>query len=407
MSLKDEIHELFCVKESHELPTAVMDTIMDPDELSKRIIDYQEMFPDLKQDILRDYFQECSADRKNFMQDYTPDGICQIVAGITGKQSTIADLCAGTGSLTIAAWIRNPDAEFTCYELSTAAIPLLLFNLAVRKIKAKVIAGDVLAQDYTVVYQVEAGRVICSEADFMSTPELFDAVITNPPYSLKWSGVADQRMAGFPAAPKSKADLAFVLIGLSMLKPDGRLVGILPHGVLFRGAAEAEIRKRMLERHLIDSVIGLAPALFANTTIPVVLLILKKGRQKDEPVLITNAEKLMIKRPKQNTLSPGHVARILEVYRDRKPAERLSDLVSMEKIQANDFNLNLPRYVDTSEPDPPVGGAVIAKKLAEIRAQEAQIMRDLKQQLYQLHGTSEEAEKRLNAFRREMELWML
>lgn len=165
MSLKDQIHELFGVKEAHELPAAVMKTVMDPEELSKVIINYRKSFPDLKQDVLRDYFQECSADRKSFMQDYTPDGICQIVAGITGKQKTIADLCAGTGSLTIAIWAQNPDTEFTCYELSTAAIPLLLFNLAVRKIKAKVIAGDVLTQDYTVVYQVEAGRVIRSEPD--------------------------------------------------------------------------------------------------------------------------------------------------------------------------------------------------------------------------------------------------
>lgn len=137
MSPKDEIHSLFGVKEAHELPAAVMKIVMDSEELSKVITDYRKSFPDLKQDVLRDYFQECSADRKSFMQDYTPDGICQIVAGITGKQKTIADLCAGTGSLTIAIWAQNPDTEFTCYELSTAAIPLLLFNLAVRKIKSE------------------------------------------------------------------------------------------------------------------------------------------------------------------------------------------------------------------------------------------------------------------------------
>lgn len=99
MSLKDQIHELFGVKEAHELPAAVMKIVMDSEELSKVITDYRKSFPDLKQDVLRDYFQECSADRKSFMQDYTPDGICQIAAGITGKQKTIADLCAGTGSM--------------------------------------------------------------------------------------------------------------------------------------------------------------------------------------------------------------------------------------------------------------------------------------------------------------------
>lgn len=363
MSLKDQIHELFGVKEAHELPAAVMKIVMDSEELSKVITDYRKSFPDLKQDVLRDYFQECSADRKSFMQDYTPDGICKLVSGMAGHAASIADLCAGTGSLTISAWIENPEAHFTCWELSSAALPLLLFNLAVRKIEATVVHGDLLTRETQAVYEVSDGKICRTD----QMPELmFDAVISNPPYSLKWSGEPDERFKDYPIPPKSKADFAFALVGLSMLKPDGEMIFVLPHGVLFRGSSEGKIRKKLLEEGKITGVIGLASALFANTTIPVAVLNLKNQVNPEQDVLFIDASKTFQKQKAQNTMSDQDLETILSAWKAREPRERFAELVSMAKIVENDYNLNIPRYVDSSEPEPEIVLLEVAEELEKI-----------------------------------------
>lgn len=157
--IREKIHELFGVKEPHELPAAMMAVVNDSTKLSAICAKYKYIFPDTAHDYLRDYFQENQADRSNLMQDYTPQSICQIVAEITGKRQLIADLCAGTGSLTLEAWRRNPDSEFICYELSSAAVPFLCFNLAVRNVSAWVVHGDLLTDEVQAVYRVHDGTV--------------------------------------------------------------------------------------------------------------------------------------------------------------------------------------------------------------------------------------------------------
>ena len=149
-------------------------------------------------------------------------------------------------------------------------------------------------------------------------------------------------------APKSKADYAFLLQGIHQLKENGVMSIILPHGVLFRGVAEEKIRKKLI-KNLLDTVIGLPPKAFMNTDIPTVLLVLRKNRLNKD-ILFIDAE--FKKEKAWNVLEDEHVAKILEVFQLRKAIDKFSSVVTIEELKENDFNLNIPRYVDTFEPEP-------------------------------------------------------
>ena len=187
----------------------------------------------------------------------------------------------------------------------------------------------------------------------------FDVVTMNPPYSAHWSAAEgfkqDERFMdyGGKLAPKSKADYAFLLHGFYHLKQTGTMAIVLPHGVLFRGAAEGYIRETLLKNGSIDAVIGLPSNMFYNTSIPTCILVLKKYR-KGRDVLFIDASRLYEKEKKQNVMHEEHIDRVLELYHARKTVDKVSYLASFEDIKANDYNLNIPRYVDTSEEEPEV-----------------------------------------------------
>lgn len=375
--IREKIHELFGVKEPHELPAAMMEVINDSTKLSVICSNYKKMFPNTKHDYLRDYFQENQADRSNLMQDYTPESICQIVAEITGNRQLIADLCSGTGSLTLEAWSRNPDAEFICYELSSAAVPFLCFNLAVRSISAWVVHGDLLTEDVQAVYRIQDGTV--TKADDFPRDKV-DAVITNPPYSLKWSGAHDIRFGSYSVPPKKAADYAFVLIGLDMLKDDGIMSAILPHGVLFRGNTEADIRKELLCDHRVSAVIGLPRALFAATDIPVAVMVF---RNHSDDLLVINAENEMTHRPKQNIMESQHIETVLGAYKMRRDIDKLAHVVTFQELEKNDYNLNIPQYVSNFEeevlPPPTESMRAIIDRHKEIKQQKLELLEMMKQ----------------------------
>jgi type I restriction enzyme M protein len=182
----------------------------------------------------------------------------------------------------------------------------------------------------------------------------FDAVVANPPFSYRWEpGEAmgeDMRFKAHGVAPKSAADFAFLLHGLHYLKDDGVMAIILPHGVLFRGGVEERIRTKLLKDGHIDTVIGLPANLFYSTGIPVCILVLKKCKKPDD-VLFINAAEHFVKGKRQNLLTEEHIQRIIETYQNRaaKPMERYARRVKMKEIEANDFNLNISRYVSTAE----------------------------------------------------------
>ena len=179
----------------------------------------------------------------------------------------------------------------------------------------------------------------------------------NPPYSAKkWNKaglkISDPRfeIAGV-LPPDSKGDYAFLLHGLFHLSQDGTMAIVLPHGVLFRGGSEGEIRKRLIDKNHIDAVLGLPSNLFTNTGIPVTILILKKDRALDEPILSIDASNEFKKVGKENILQEKHIARLVDTYEERKAKEGYSALISREDILENDYNLNIPRYVSPLSDD--------------------------------------------------------
>ena len=193
------------------------------------------------------------------------------------------------------------------------------------------------------------------DADWPTDEETeFDVVTMNPPYSAKWSAAEgfkqDERFMdyGGKLAPKSKADYAFLLHGFYHLKQTGTMAIVLPHGVLFRGAAEGAIRETLLKNGSIYAVIGLPANMFYNTSIPTCIVVLKKHREGRD-VLFIDASNLYEKEKKQNVMNEEHIDKVLELYNNRKSVDKLAYLASYDDIKANDYNLNIPRYVDTSE----------------------------------------------------------
>ena len=207
-------------------------------------------------------------------------------------------------------------------------------------------------------------------ADWPTTEETeFDMVTMNPPYSAKWSAaqgfLSDARFSDYGVlAPKSKADYAFLLHGFYHLKPTGTMAIVLPHGVLFRGAAEGKIRTKLLTSGSIYVVIGLPTNMFYNTTIPTCIVVLKKQRDGRD-VLFIDASKLFEKQKTQNVMSKEHIDHVLELYLKREDREKEAHLASYEEIKNNDYNLNIPRYVDTSEEEEEIILADLNKELIE------------------------------------------
>lgn len=179
------------------------------------------------------------------------------------------------------------------------------------------------------------------------------AILMNPPYSADWVQRPDERFDAYGLAPKTKADFAFLLHGYSKLDEDGTMAIVLPHGVLFRGAAEGKIRQRLLEEGAISSIIGLPSNLFFGTNIPVALIVLTKKR-KEKDVLFIDASKEFEKGKNQNFLLEEHQSKIFQAYSKRKTIDKYAHVASFNEIKENDFNLNIPRYVDTFEEEEPI-----------------------------------------------------
>ena len=221
-------------------------------------------------------------------------------------------------------------------------------NLVMRGIKPNNIntrCADSLDEDWPV------------QAGDMSKPLYVDAVVSNPPYSQQWNPAdaeMDSRFKDYGVAPKSKADYAFLFHELHHIKPDGILTIVLPHGVLFRGDpekdadGEGKIRKNLIEKNNIDAIIGLPANIFFGTGIPTLIMVLKQHRDNDDELII-NASKGFVKDGKQNKLRACDIKRIADTVRDRKSILGFSRAVSRDEIRQNGYNLNIPRYVDSSE----------------------------------------------------------
>ena len=378
-----KINELFGIKESFELPERLMGVLIDKEQREAAFNEFMQYDFDLSHDCLRDYFQDEHAARSALKQDYTPDCICDLISLLMPETDKIIDICSGTGALVIG---TGRNVYFQCEELSKASIPVLLFNLAIRGMNATVLQKDVLTNTVEKAFTVQKNGQY-SDIEIVEDYEQIktNVVISNPPYSLKWEPKQDERFAGYPLAPKGAADYAFVLDGLSRLTDNGTAFYILPHGVLFRGKAEGEIRKQLVENNLIDAVIGLPDNTFLNTSIPVFILVLKKNRQRKD-ILFIDASREFEKKGKQNILTREHLEKIADTYWNRRTTEKYSNVTTLEEIRKNEYNLNIPRFVDTYEPEPVPELSDIIKDIINTRLEMHKVEKELIAMLSELEG---------------------
>jgi len=309
---------------------------------------------------------------------FTPSAVSTLLAKLVEAKEgdRIYDPTCGSGSLLIKASKEVGNDNFAIYgqEKNGETQALTKMNMFLHEINdAKIEWGDTLRNPLHV------------ENDHLMK---FDVVVANPPFSLdKWGAdeLADDHYKRFEFGlpPKSKGDYAFVQHMLASLNENGRMGVVLPHGVLFRGASEGRIRTQIIEHNLLDAVIGLPANLFFGTGIPATILIFKKGR-KNTDVFFIDASREFDKAKNQNTLSPKHIEKILRTYRDRKEIEKYAHVATSDEIQENDYNLNIPRYVDTFEEEEPVdieatkvNIANIEKELVEVKAKMSEYLKEL------------------------------
>lgn len=316
---------------------------------------------------------------------YTPQQISTILSRIvildcqnpeTGNKKnlgSVLDFACGSGSLLLnvkrqmektggkIGKIYGQEKNITTYNL--ARMNLLLHG--VKDSAFEIFHGDTLTNDWPMLNEEDPSK-----------QKKFDAVVANPPFSLKWSPKEetsqDTRFANYGVAPKSAADFAFLLHGLNYLADNGTMAIILPHGVLFRGGAEERIRTKLLNDDNIDCVIGLPSNLFFSTGIPVCIIVLKKCRKSND-VLFINAAELFEKGKKQNVLTEEHIDKIVSTYQHRTEEDRFSRRVGLQEIKDNDYNLNITRYVSLAKEEERIDLAAVQANIEEIniRLQEA------------------------------------
>ena len=347
-------------------------------KLEEKLIEFDE-----RGDILGDAYeyligQFAAGSGKKAGEFYTPQQVSTILSRIvtldcqdpaTGHKkelSSVLDFACGSGSLLLnvnnqmrehggkIGKIYGQEKEVTTFNL--ARMNMLLHGL--HDSEFEIFHGDTLTNDWAMLKDSNPVK-----------PVEFDAVVANPPFSLKWEPddetSKDPRFQNYGVAPKSAADFAFLLHGFHYLSGSGTMAIILPHGVLFRGGTEASIRQKLINDDNIDCIIGLPANLFYSTGIPVCIIVLKKCRKSDD-VLFINAAEHYDKDKKQNTLSETHISKIVDTYRYRKEEDRYSRRVSLRDIVENDYNLNITRYVSLAQEEAPIDLAANQKKLKDI-----------------------------------------
>lgn len=329
---------------------------------------------------------------------YTPHGPAQILCriAITGQEEKkglqVYDPCMGSGSLMLSCRNYSKEPDYIKYygqELMPSTYNLARMNMFLHNVLPEnqhLRNGDTLDADWPTDEETE-----------------FDVVTMNPPYSANWSAaegfLQDERFMdyGGKLAPKSKADYAFLLHGFYHLKQTGTMAIVLPHGVLFRGAAEGTIREILLKNGSIYSVIGLPSNMFYNTSIPTCIIVLKKHREGRD-VLFIDASNLYEKDKKQNVMREEHIDKVLELYNARETVEKQAYLASYEDIEANDFNLNIPRYVDTSEEEEEIDINDLSRRMTETNSSIKEANNELINMMNQLTFSSQNIKESINAF---------
>ena len=323
---------------------------------------------DTEADVLGDAYeyligQFASGAGKKAGEFYTPQEVSTILAKIvtTGKKKlkSVYDPTCGSASLLLRVAKEVPDVgHFYGQEMNPTT-----YNLA----RMNMILHGVHYQRFDLKNEDTLEHPAPEHADLR-----FDAIVANPPFSANWSASAihenDDRFSAYgKLAPKTKADFAFVQHMVHHLDNGATMACVLPHGVLFRGAAEGHIRKYLIEDcNYLDAVIGLPANIFFGTGIPTCILVLKKQRENPDDILFIDASQGFEKVGNQNYLRPEHVERIVSTYRKRESIEKFSQVAEISEVEENDYNLNMPRYVDTFEEEEPVDLADVSQKLVAL-----------------------------------------
>lgn len=325
---------------------------------------------------------------------YTPHQVSVILAKLvtaewqeSGEAFHVYDPTVGSGSLLLTVGEELPGGDkpgavrYYGQEKNTTTYNLARMNLMMRGVSftnMELRNADTLDQDWP----------DGPDSQGIDRPRTFDAVVANPPYSAKWdnneSKLKDPRFNDYgKLAPASKADYAFILHALYHLNAKGTMAIVLPHGVLFRGAAEGSIRKVLIEKNYIDTIIGLPANLFYGTSIPTCILVLKKNRTKKD-ILFIDASEDYTKAKNKNTLSQEHIDKIINTYKKREFVEKYAYVADLKEIRENEYNLNIPRYVDTFEEEEPIDLEEVKKQLEEDKKEIARLEEEIKEQLKEL-----------------------
>ncbi len=333
---------------------------------------------DTELDVLGDAYeyligQFASGAGKKAGEFYTPQEVSKILAKIvtTGKNrlKSVYDPTCGSGSLLLRVAREVKDVNnFYGQEMNRTTYNLARMNM--------------------ILHGVHYRQFDIKQEDTLEHPQHlndmpFEAIVANPPFSAKWSAnplfLNDDRFSQYgKLAPSSKADFAFVQHMIYHLAENGTMAIVLPHGVLFRGAAELHIRKYLIEqKNYLDAVIGLPANIFYGTSIPTCILVFKKCKEDPDHILFIDASKEFEKVKNQNMLREEHIDKIVETYRNRTTIEKYSYLATLKEVEENDYNLNIPRYVDTFEAEEEIDIQAVMQEIKSLEAKRAELDKEI------------------------------
>lgn len=292
---------------------------------------------------------------------YTPQTVSTLLAKIVtqGKERlrSVYDPTCGSGSLLLRVKREVKDVDMIFgQEMNRTTYNLARMNM--------------------ILHDVHFAKFDIKQEDTLTRPQhidmRFDAVVANPPFSAKWSAdpiyLQDERFSRYgKLAPSSKADMAFVQHMLHQLDEQGTMAVVLPHGVLFRGSSEGVIRQYLIEKmNVVDTIIGLPANIFYGTSIPTCILVLKKNRTHTGDILFIDASNDFEKQKNQNKLLPEHLDKIIDAFTQRQNIEKYAKVATLQEVKDNDYNLNIPRYVDTFEVEDEIDLNTIAQQLKDL-----------------------------------------
>ncbi|MBT4837680.1 MAG: type I restriction-modification system subunit M [Methylococcales bacterium] len=337
--------------------------------ISKVLFHLDQIDFDLKnhnRDVLGDAYeyligQFASGAGKKAGEFYTPQQVSKILSKIVTigktKLKSAYDPTCGSGSLLLRIAKEVDDvSNFYGQELNRTTYNLARMNM--------------------IIHDVHYRKFDLRQEDTLEHPQhiddRFEAIVANPPFSAHWSAnqlhLSDDRFSQYgKLAPKTKADFAFVQHMIYQLDDNGAMAIVLPHGVLFRGAAEGHIRRFLIEdKNYLDAVIGLPANIFYGTSIPTCILVFKKCREDSEHILFIDASSEFEKIKAQNVLTDGNVDQIIKTFTDRTTSDKYSYLATLDEVRGNDYNLNIPRYVDTFEEEETIDLDLVSKELKDL-----------------------------------------